>query len=464
MANAIREDAKDTAKKIRQALKQAFPKFPANHFSVKSKTYSGGSSITVDWTDTPSIEEVEKITKKFESATFDSMTDYKDSVGYIWEVDGQCYNGADFVFTRKQYSLERIKVLRAIYTQLYSSDIEFTPHLCEQLSTRLDKGEFDRPTQEAPTEEYKMQYAEQIVNAIRSKWYGVHTVDLFVRELLNDEPNLMRISPKEFLLKHLAAIMTYSATRLWVRNVINRGYSLEHPIHLEYLYQIAVGEFALKRPVSTEDEAIQELQHALIGEFADYFVVTEVTQEDALMWNHVCAKFKQAGWDDFDTLSDVPLEALKSLKRLTEEKQFQLFVSYAQQLCIAAKQQKAKATSPDAKQAVQLSEQEIMRMKRLEKLVMAYRKEGLQIYGTFKEINNIPCLVLSGKGTPYLINVFGIFKVINNRQEKLVGRNPSDSYACFENIIKYLLPICDLNTARALNTIINQAFDLRRKV
>lgn len=38
----------DTAKLIRQAIKEAFP---GVKFSVRSSVYSGGASITVEWLD-----------------------------------------------------------------------------------------------------------------------------------------------------------------------------------------------------------------------------------------------------------------------------------------------------------------------------------------------------------------------------------------------------------------------------
>ena len=121
----------DTAKLIRAALKS---KFPGVKFSVRSKSYAGGSSIDVAWTDGPTGSLVETITKKFEGKGFDGMVDYayykgawlypdctagyKDSEGSTGTsgvVDG--YNSqpekdgaipvsfsSDYVFTRRDYS------------------------------------------------------------------------------------------------------------------------------------------------------------------------------------------------------------------------------------------------------------------------------------------------------------------------------------------------------------------------
>ena len=48
----------ETAKLVRQAVKQAFPDVK---FSVRSTSYSGGSSVRVGWTDGPQTAEVDKV-------------------------------------------------------------------------------------------------------------------------------------------------------------------------------------------------------------------------------------------------------------------------------------------------------------------------------------------------------------------------------------------------------------------
>lgn len=66
----------DTAKELRKALKEAFASIK---FSVKSKTYSGGSSINVSWTDGPTAHMVEKVANHFHGASFDPSQDLKTS-------------------------------------------------------------------------------------------------------------------------------------------------------------------------------------------------------------------------------------------------------------------------------------------------------------------------------------------------------------------------------------------------
>jgi hypothetical protein len=71
---------KDTAGLVRKALKV---RFPATTFSVRGKSYSGGASITVGWTDGPSVGEVEAVTGRYAGGRFNSMIDMAYSA-YHW--------------------------------------------------------------------------------------------------------------------------------------------------------------------------------------------------------------------------------------------------------------------------------------------------------------------------------------------------------------------------------------------
>jgi len=62
----------ETANLIRKALKEAYPD---TKFSVTSKRYSGGSSITISYADGPLSKDVQAITRLFEGKGFDGMTD-----------------------------------------------------------------------------------------------------------------------------------------------------------------------------------------------------------------------------------------------------------------------------------------------------------------------------------------------------------------------------------------------------
>jgi hypothetical protein len=70
----------ETAKMIRVALKA---KFPGVKFSIRSKSYAGGSSINVNWIDGPTSKAVEEITDPYQGKGFDGSIDmayYKDSI------------------------------------------------------------------------------------------------------------------------------------------------------------------------------------------------------------------------------------------------------------------------------------------------------------------------------------------------------------------------------------------------
>lgn len=62
----------ELAKEIRAELKRTFPK---TKFSVRSESYSMGSSVRVSWTDGPTSKRVEEVLSGFEGRSFDGMTD-----------------------------------------------------------------------------------------------------------------------------------------------------------------------------------------------------------------------------------------------------------------------------------------------------------------------------------------------------------------------------------------------------
>jgi len=61
-----------TAKAIRAELKKAFPGIK---FRVTSKSYSGGNSVSIDYTDGVLTSEVKDVVSKYEAGHFDGMTD-----------------------------------------------------------------------------------------------------------------------------------------------------------------------------------------------------------------------------------------------------------------------------------------------------------------------------------------------------------------------------------------------------
>lgn len=95
----------ETAKLVREALKRHRPKVK---FSVRSKTYSGGASIDIHWTDGPRTKAVDAVAKRFEGADFDGMQDLKSThCTVLSQPDGSVQEvrfGADFIFTSRSES------------------------------------------------------------------------------------------------------------------------------------------------------------------------------------------------------------------------------------------------------------------------------------------------------------------------------------------------------------------------
>lgn len=86
------------AKNIRTELKAAFP---AVKFSVRSKSYSMGNSINVDWTDGPTAKQVEEIVGKYEGGSFDGMT---DSYTYTRSAWSDAFGSTKYLFCNRSAS------------------------------------------------------------------------------------------------------------------------------------------------------------------------------------------------------------------------------------------------------------------------------------------------------------------------------------------------------------------------
>lgn len=128
----------ETAKLVRAELTRSFP---GTVFSVRSKSYSGGASITVGWTDGPLSRRVDAVLSCFEGKRFDGSIDlacYNDayllpdgsvefahtegtegSMGSIPRADAPrpirgelVHFGADYVFSRREITNEA--AIRAI--------------------------------------------------------------------------------------------------------------------------------------------------------------------------------------------------------------------------------------------------------------------------------------------------------------------------------------------------------------
>lgn len=116
MTNTIYEAAKDTAKKIRKALKK---EFPGVKFSVKSSTYSMGSSVDINYVDGPAQKDVQAVADRYQSASFDGMIDMETLHGYKDPEDGKIYSGAKYIFANRSLSPEYREQLEAIAEDIF---------------------------------------------------------------------------------------------------------------------------------------------------------------------------------------------------------------------------------------------------------------------------------------------------------------------------------------------------------
>ena len=86
-------NATETAKLVRQSLKEAFPDVK---FSVRRKTYSGGASVSVGWQDGPNEAQVAAVGGIFRGSVFDSSQDLRLNTYAM--MDGQLVSfGADYI-------------------------------------------------------------------------------------------------------------------------------------------------------------------------------------------------------------------------------------------------------------------------------------------------------------------------------------------------------------------------------
>lgn len=85
------------AQLIRKELKKLYP---AIKFMVRSKSYSGGSSVNVDWENGPCQDIIQEIVNKYEYGSFDSMD---DSYSYKKGFSGA---GVQYCFANRSFSEE----------------------------------------------------------------------------------------------------------------------------------------------------------------------------------------------------------------------------------------------------------------------------------------------------------------------------------------------------------------------
>ena len=104
----VYESAKDTAKKIRVALKKVFP---GVKFTVRSSRTSFSSSVRVSWVDGPMQDAVQSLTDSFQSFKSPEQIEAGEHKGYYHE--GKRYMGASYVFANRTVSEDRREIIDA---------------------------------------------------------------------------------------------------------------------------------------------------------------------------------------------------------------------------------------------------------------------------------------------------------------------------------------------------------------
>ena len=105
----------DTAKFIRVALKDSFPGIK---FSVRSRSYAGGASIDVEWSDGPAYKAVAEVAKVFEGSTFDGMIDLRSYHTSTFQ-GREVRFGADHVMCTRRKSRAFVQVIVDQYCRRY---------------------------------------------------------------------------------------------------------------------------------------------------------------------------------------------------------------------------------------------------------------------------------------------------------------------------------------------------------
>lgn len=106
------------AKNIRTQLKAAFK---GVKFSVRKAHYG---TLYINWTDGPTKEEVEAITARYKTGSFDSMQDLASINRTPWS---ETFGGSEYVFVSREYSDEAISKALAQVEITYADELDGRP-------------------------------------------------------------------------------------------------------------------------------------------------------------------------------------------------------------------------------------------------------------------------------------------------------------------------------------------------
>lgn len=96
--------AADSNRLMKKALKVAFP---GTKFSCRMSRGTGYGNVHVDWTDGPTVEQVQEVTRRFEGQGFDGMTDSSYHKPTAIEVAGATFeSGLSLILLSRSYGAE----------------------------------------------------------------------------------------------------------------------------------------------------------------------------------------------------------------------------------------------------------------------------------------------------------------------------------------------------------------------
>lgn len=109
------------ASEIRKELKD---KWPGIKFRVRSDAFTGGTSVTVSWTDGPTTEQVSAIIDKYQYGHFDGMIDM-----YEYSNDRPDIPQAKYVISQRSMSEQAFSELSQYVKENYAGLENFDPDL-----------------------------------------------------------------------------------------------------------------------------------------------------------------------------------------------------------------------------------------------------------------------------------------------------------------------------------------------
>jgi hypothetical protein len=104
-----KQDGSDHARASANIKRELAEAFPGHKFRVRSDSFSGGDSVDIGWENGPTTKEVEAITNKYQSGSFDGMQDlYEYDHSAFAEAVDKWLGSAKYVQEQRKYTAEVI--------------------------------------------------------------------------------------------------------------------------------------------------------------------------------------------------------------------------------------------------------------------------------------------------------------------------------------------------------------------